>query len=343
MHIKTNSSPIKITVFILNGFSLIFKTISFFYLKIKSLKQISYKEVFIISVDNLSFGGTGKTPLIIQIGKQLQEKNIKFAVVTRGYLSKYEKKGIEATRDSTATDIGDEAALLKQIFKNQDILVGKNRHDSIKKAIKHQNKIILLDDGFQSTDIFKDIKIMLVNPYHHYYYLRNFKFMARKDDIVLTYDPGWEGPFPESENKQNPSSSNKSPLKNKILSGVYNFELGKFYNSEGKEIQVGNSPILGFSAVGDNFRFKKDLSNFNLIHFKGYRDHFEFTEKELLKIDTFGKQKKAEYLVCTEKDFIRIFPDLRKGIALIYLKNHIKYNINLIHIILTHAKKTGFI
>jgi tetraacyldisaccharide 4'-kinase len=337
MYLKSNSKLGKIIVLILNGFSIVFKTISFLYLKIKSTKQITYKKVFIISIDNLSFGGTGKTPLVIQIGKQLLKNNINFAIVTRGYKSKYEKKGVQATPDNTVADIGDEAALLKKMFPGQDIFVGKNRHRSIQKSINRQNKIILLDDGFQSTDIFRNLKIMLINPHHPYYYLRNFRFMAREEDILLTHDPGWSPPDIELKNKTTDVSNVKT------WNGVYGFNLGKFYNQIGKEVIPGNSPIVGFSAVGDNSRFRNDLSKFNLIDFRGFRDHFNFTANHIAELNIIRQQKQAQYLVCTEKDFMRIFSLLSPDIPLIYVKNCIQYNIDIINIILTHAKKSSFI
>ena len=110
-----------------------------------------------------------------------------------------------------------------------------------------------------------------------------------------------------------------------------------------EEIKVGKSPIMGFSAVGDNSRFKKDLLKFNLKHFRGFPDHFKFSLKDLLDLNFTRKQKRAEYLVCTEKDFIRIFSILNQDIPLIYAQNFIKYNLNLIDIILAHAKNAGFI
>lgn len=337
MHIGSNSNPNKIAVFILNGFSLLFKIVSLINLKIKSLRQVTYEEAFIVSVDNLSFGGTGKTPLVIQIGEHLQKKKLKFAVITRGYKSEYEKRGIKALPVHTVKDIGDEAILFKKTFKNQDILVGKNRHDSIKEAIQSGNRIILLDDGFQSTDIFKNLKILLVNPNHHYYFLRNFKFMAKREDIILTYNPGW------SSSQSGPQPQVNLFPEDKPLNGVYNFERGKFYDQKGRETSINNSPIFGFSAIGDNLRFKKDLSSFHLVGFKGYRDHHKFTERELSNLDNTRKQNRAEYLVCTEKDFARIFPILGENIPLIYLKNRIKYSINLTDILLIHAKKKNVI
>ena len=111
----------------------------------------------------------------------------KFAIISRGFKSEYENKNVKVKPYHKVKEIGDEAKLLKKKFPEQDIYIGKNRKISIQKAIQDKNKIIILDDGFQTTNIFKDIKIMLFNPEHPYYYLRNFKFLAKNEDFIFFF------------------------------------------------------------------------------------------------------------------------------------------------------------
>lgn len=318
MYIKAYSKLNKILIFLLNLVSIVFKTISLFNLKIKILNKKQYKAAFIISVDNLSFGGTGKTSLVIKIGEELKKRKIKFAIVTRGYLSKFENTSFLINSNQNSKEIGDEAKILKNRFPNQDIFIGKKRHISIKKAIENKNKIIILDDGFQSTDIYKNCSIMLLNPEHPYYYLRNFKFLIRKENFILLY-----------------SSSSKY--------GTYKFEHRNFYNQNGRVTNIKGTPLIGFSALGDNSRFKKSLSNFNLIGFRGYKDHFLYTQDVINDLNILRINKKADYLVCTEKDFVKLINLNLDDIPLIYSKNIIKFNFTLISSILNHAKKEGFI
>src|SRR5512137_1627926 len=83
----------------LNFVSISFKTLSLAGMGLRSLRRIRFPQAYIVSVDNLSFGGTGKTPLIIALGKFLEERSIRFAVITRGYKSKLEKKGASVSAD----------------------------------------------------------------------------------------------------------------------------------------------------------------------------------------------------------------------------------------------------
>ena len=325
MYIKGNSPVHKIAVFLLNGISIIFKTLSFINLKRKSLRAQKYPAL-IVSVDNLSFGGTGKTTLVIEIGQHLEKKNIPFAVVTRGYKSTFEHRGTKVQPHHGVGDIGDEAVLFKTRFPHRDIYVGKNRQHSIKNAVREGNKIILLDDGFQGTHIHRDIKIMLFNPQHPYYYLRNFKSLMKKEDFIFFYKG-----LPGDANKFKPA-----------VCGTYDFETQQFRDTDEKPVDIAHASLLGFSALGDNLRFKNDLSAFNLVEFIGYSDHHNYNQEEIISLNKRRIEKKADYLVCTEKDYMKLSFIKTGNIPLIYARNSIKLNFDLMETILGHAEKQGY-
>lgn len=314
----------KIKIPVLNAVSLIFKTISFFNLKRKARRPREFPAL-IVSIDNLSFGGTGKTTLVTELGTQLEKKNIKFAVVTRGYKSKYEQTGTRVQPSHDFTDVGDEAEIYKTRFPGRDIYVGKDREKSIENAVTDNNKIILLDDGFQTTNIRKDITVMLLNPNHPYYYLRNFKFLMKKEDFIFIYSPGG-------------AAAPRGPV-----SGVYDFVPEGFFDTAGNPVDIGNSSLSGFSALGDNRRFKNDLSAFNLAEFTGFADHHVYTQNEIKSLDNRRKETNADYLVCTEKDFIKLKRINLTNIPLIYFRNSIKLNIDLMDVILDYAEKKNYI
>jgi tetraacyldisaccharide 4'-kinase len=311
----------------LNAVSLIFKTVSLINLKIKSIRQKNYPGAFIISIDNLSFGGTGKTTLVEEIGKHLEHHHIKFAIVLRGYKSQFETKGTKVQPYHNVREVGDEAKIFKIHFPQQDIYVGKNRCNSIENAIADGNKIILLDDGFQTTHVHKNLKIMLFNPRHPFYYLRNFTFLMKQEDIILFY---------QSMDKK----TNTTPI-----CGTYDFELEYLYDTQGKVVDIRDSStaisIFGFSALGDNLRFKHDLSRLEstlkMKDFKAFNDHHTYSEEDIKLLNQRRIELKADYLVCTEKDFIKIehlnLPNFPQ-IPLIYAKNSIKFNFELMSYII---------
>jgi tetraacyldisaccharide 4'-kinase len=310
----------------LNALSLKYKTISWLVLKKRSLNPKSYEDCYIISVDNLSFGGTGKTALVMALGEYLKERKIRFAVILRGYRSRLQNRGARVEPGHGVEEVGDEAVLYRLHFPENDVFIGRNRHRSIEMARQRKNKIMILDDGFQSASIRKNIKIMLLNPRHPYYYLRHFRFLIRGEDIILIYGA------------RTGAGSQTLPMK----SG-YSFVPAGFVDSRNRPLDIGNTPIAGFAALGDNHRFVEDLSRYHLKKFKAFRDHHDFTQKDIRELDRFRDHHRARYLVCTEKDFIKLARLDLSGIPLIYLKNKLKLEHDIFSVIMNHAKESGFI
>lgn len=294
-------------------------------MKLKGLRKQEYENVKIISIDNLSFGGTGKTPMVLEIAEILKESGKKFSIVTRGYGSLSEKNGSIVKEHHTWREIGDEVKMIANELPGVDIFTGRNRKKSISDSIRRGNKIIILDDGFQSTNIKKDLKIMMINPEHNYSYLRNFKFMAKEEDIILYY-------------KKEKSQKSGYHIRQTGDHGDYSFEFTTFQTQEGLPADPGELPVYGFSALGDNERFRSDLSELNLKGFRGFNDHHRYTADDLKVLINEMKNEKAEFLVCTYKDFIKISDMIKDGFPLIYVKNRIKCHFDLKGYVLSITK-----
>jgi tetraacyldisaccharide 4'-kinase len=296
--------------------------------------------MFIISVDSLSFGGSGKTPLVMAIGQALQARGARFAVVSRGYRSRREKTGMRVETVHSSAEVGDEALMVKTRFPGQDVLIGRDRLRSIAAAAALNVRIIILDDGFQSSHIRKDISVMLVNPSHPYYYLRHFKFLSRRADLLLRYRPHLRPGEKEA-------------------GASYDFAITAFLDPRGRPVDIGTAPLVAFSALGDNTRFAGDMGRFRLAAFRGFADHHAYTPADLRSLEELRREKGAAWLVCTEKDFCKIKnflpasapgadsagarqPDLQ-DIPLLYARNEIQLPGGVIAGIVEHAAKKGFI
>lgn len=278
-------------------------------------KARQFSDTKIISIDNLSFGGTGKTPMVMEIAGILQEAGIKFSIVTRGYGS-LKKNSLLVKDKHTWEEVGDEVKMMSNEFPDIDIFKGANRVRSIGASVKRENEVVILDDGFQSTGIKKDLKIMLINPEQSYYYLRNFKFMAKNEDIILFY-------------KGKKARKHGYRIRKKGDYGEYSFEFSSFQTPDGLPADPGHLPVFGFSALGDNDRFRSDLTSLNLKGFKGFRDHYTFSKKDLEILENRMKNSGADFLVCTHKDFVKIADLLTDGFPLIYIKNRVKCGFDL--------------
>ncbi len=324
MHIRTNSTFYRLSLPALNLASLLFKTISFINLSMKARCQKHFPNMFIISVDSLSFGGTGKTPLVMAIGQALEKRSLHFAIISRGYRSDYEKKGARVGPTHTAAEVGDEPWLFKKHFPSQDVFIGRDRLSSIAMAAARKNRIIIMDDGLQTSQVRKNFSIMLVNPGHPYFYLRHFKFMMRRESMVLQY-------------------LCKEGQARKVQPGTYAFSGEDFLDARNDRVDVGDARIIAFSALGDNERFKNDMGHYQLAAFRGFPDHHTFSAADIRALDALRREKGAAWMVCTEKDFCKLNAILKPDIPLIYFTNRIELPDNAIEQIIKHAAEKGFL
>jgi tetraacyldisaccharide 4'-kinase len=115
----------------------------------------------VVSVGNLSVGGSGKTPFVIALGELLQARGIRFDVLTRGYRRK--TRGVLVVeKDGNAADFGDEPLLIARRL-SVPVIVGESRYDAGRLAEqKFQSQLHILDDGFQHRSLARDFDIVLL-------------------------------------------------------------------------------------------------------------------------------------------------------------------------------------
>lgn len=140
-----------------------------FYRGLWALRQYAYQAnwfktvrvaVPVVSIGNLTTGGTGKTPIIIALAEYLEEQGLKVVVLSRGYGAKKRQHYAQATHP----DYGDEAYLIQQHLRTGVVMVGKNRQRTAQWALKdYQPDIILLDDGFQYQGLERDLDVVLID------------------------------------------------------------------------------------------------------------------------------------------------------------------------------------
>lgn len=174
-----------VAILLLSPLSFIYAFIMFFR-RLLSIKK-SY-EVPIVSIGNLTVGGSGKTPFVIALAQKYEN----ITIVSRGYGR--ESKGlIEVSREGEIlTDVftsGDEAMLMAKSLSNASVIVSENRELAIEKAINHGAKMIFLDDGFNRVNI-KKYEILLfpksvknyftfpVGPFREFFFMKYFADVA---------------------------------------------------------------------------------------------------------------------------------------------------------------------
>jgi len=115
----------------------------------------------VVSVGNLSVGGSGKTPFVIALGELLKARGIRFDVLARGYRRKTRGVLVVET-DGTAADFGDEPLLIARRL-GVPVIVGESRYDAGRVAEqKFQSQLHILDDGFQHRSLAREFDIVLM-------------------------------------------------------------------------------------------------------------------------------------------------------------------------------------
>ncbi|MCM8765747.1 MAG: tetraacyldisaccharide 4'-kinase [Candidatus Omnitrophica bacterium] len=292
--------------------------LSFFYyivIKILFFLQTSAKEKFkakIISVGNITWGGTGKTPLVEIVSKYLKEKGLSVAVVTRGY-GENKRQNI----------ISDEVMILSRKLKGIPVIVNANKRKGIKEAEKKYNaNFVVLDDGFQEWNINKDLEILVMdsaNPFGNHRLIprgilrepisslkRADIFVLNKIDLIRDKESLYK--LKEIFKKINPRAYLFDAfylpvtLRNLISQKEESLELLK-----GKEVCI-------FSGIASPDSFKITMEKLggkiNLIF--EFLDHYPYRESDLIKICSLCERRGIKILVTTEKDEVRINPFIKK-------------------------------
>ena len=299
------------------------KIISIPYQVMHELHKLLYKSGFlktkklqvpVISIGNISFGGTGKTPFTIYLAEKLSEIfNKKICILTRAYKSRIPQSSlpiiinsnnikqfldseyVQGVKETEHVFIGDEATLMLELIQKNSMIsmaIDSNRYAAAEKAVQMINpNLFILDDSQQHLKLEKDFKIILININESGYY-REFPDILKNVDCLIysKVDNHW---LLKEENK------------NKIAI-VYNIKLSK-------EIDK-NKSLTAFAGLADTdyfFKLLKDnLKNqyfykkFNTIKFP---DHHGYSIDEIEALVNL-----EENLICTAKDLVKIPSEYQK-------------------------------
>jgi len=296
-------------------YGLAVRILVFFYRK--DLCRINCK---VISVGNITLGGTGKTSLVEYIARYLQTQGRKVAILSRGY-GRNTNDERRTTNDAT---MGDEPCMLANKLSGVPVIVDADRIRGARKAVSEYGAdTVILDDGFQQWRIKKDLEIVTIdstNPFGNGHLLPRgalrepLSSLRRADIFVLA--------------KTNFNSDDIGRLKNilhkinpwaEVVESVHK-PLG-FYNITKPEellpvdILKGKTAAL-FSGIGDPDSFEKLIAGLGIkigVSFK-FPDHHNYTERDLEKILSESKSKGINNIITTEKDAARIY-DMRYALC----------------------------
>jgi len=273
----------------------------------------------VISIGNLTVGGTGKTPVVLSLARMLQEEGYHPAVISRGYGGKAKGKintvssGEELLLSVEAA--GDEPVMLAKNLPGIPVITGKSRIYPCRHAItSHNADVLLLDDGFQHLAVRRDLDLVLFNATTLAGNSRVLpggvlrepvKALNRCHAFLLT---GVNSANGEQANHFSNLLKTRFPEKRLFLSKIVNYELW----SADEEKSITEPAFMGrtsaFCAIANPIRFYNSIktSDIDLKLFTPFPDHRAYSQGVLDNLCREATQTGAKSLLTTEKDFVKI-------------------------------------
>lgn len=282
----------------------------------------------VINVGNLTVGGTGKSPHVEYLIRLLKDK-YNVATLSRGYGRKT-KGFIQANTNANAQTIGDEPLQFYQKFGNDiTVNVGENRVEALRKIFAQNPKtdVVILDDAFQHRPVKPSLNLLLIDysrPIDRDYpfpagHLRERRHGAKRADAVIITK------CPDLSIKVRKQLILRLNSYLKVNTPIFFTKIlyGKPQNcrSDGENIVL--KKVLLLSGIANPKPFEEySRATFEVIEHLIYKDHHDFSEKDLEEISA-KIQDKSTTILMTEKDMVKFKPllnhSLLANISLYYL------------------------
>ncbi len=270
----------------------------------------------VISVGNISAGGTGKTPVVESIARTLAEKGVLAGIVSRGY--KRSTRGLVEVSDGkslkvTVRESGDEPHQLAMHLPQTVIVVDEQRVRGARYAVNSLGvQAIILDDGFQHRAIHRDLDIVLIDASQSPFSMRMLPAGYRRDtysslkraDVVLLTKVKQITAVERLEERIRKFSDAK------IFRSTFSvaaFRRAKMKFSVDLESVKGKKAVA-FCGIGqpESFRTSLEEIGVHVVSLMPFEDHHSYSRADLARVAVEQEKLSAEYIVTTEKDMARL-------------------------------------
>lgn len=259
----------------------------------KALKQPQLLPKPVFSVGNLTWGGTGKTPVVIRLCRDLSAMAVKPVVLSRGYGRKAASVGAVIVSDgsrllSNSIEAGDEPCLIAASAPQAAVVVGNDRFAAAQAALaKLQPGAFILDDGFQHWKLGRDLDIVCVNcldPWGNGLLipagtLREPLSALKRADVVILTNADRAG----SESRDMLRRSIGKYFSGPVLSAGYRVTGMRRIADNARELIPTGSMLTAFSAIAQPQGFESLLAKqgYTLTAHRAFRDHHAYTRADI--------------------------------------------------------------
>lgn len=257
----------------------------------------------VLSVGNLSVGGTGKTPVTDFLLRESERHGLKTLVVSRNY--KAESRGIhrvDMIRKNGAQFFGDEPYWLAKKHPQFPVYVGPMKAWTAVQAVKENEvDLVIVDDGFQHRGLHRDFDCVLLDATAEESserllpagrFREDFSALKRAELIIIT-----------KANWANPERIER--LKAKIPQGPEVVEMD--FHLKLSQTLANQSAVLAFCGIARPDIFKKSLEGLFIVEkLITFADHHKYSKKDVADLLKVADQMNCEKILTTEKDFVKI-------------------------------------
>lgn len=272
----------------------------------------------VVSIGNLVAGGTGKTPMTIRVARMLKSLGYRVVVISRGYQGRLEAKGGVVSDGHTLfagpDDAGDEPYLMARLLKGVPVVVGRGRHAAGMLAVERFNPdVVVLDDAFQHLRLKRDLNLVLLDrrsPLGNGHLLPRgllrepVSALKRADAIIFTRGCSAGLPDPPGFLPTGPEifHTSHTPVIRTLGRGSGFLEGADDWSG------LKNRKSVAFCGLADNDQFFDQLEEGGILleaRFP-FGDHHRYGAHDLNRIARAAKDRGADLLITTFKDYVKI-------------------------------------
>ncbi len=263
-------------------------------------KRIHRVERPVISVGNITLGGTGKTPTVEWIARRLRQHNLRVAVISRGYKS--------------TQGLNDEGLVLDQNLPDVPHLQDHDRVRLARIAIDELDaQVLVLDDGFQHRRLARDLDIVLLDALCPFGHRRLFprgllrepiQSLTRANIVILSranlIDPAARAAIRAAAERRRPLAWAEAAHQPR--------DLVDHLGQSAPLASIGGLRIAAFCGIGNPHGFRKTLETTGVepIAFRAFPDHHPYTRADVADLAQWVRDQGADLALTTQKDLVKL-------------------------------------
>jgi tetraacyldisaccharide 4'-kinase len=260
---------------------------------------------FVLSIGNLTVGGTGKTPTVVWVAQELQKRGFRIAVLSRGYNRKgSQPRVLTANAPGDVDASGDEPAMMARLF-GLTVAVSNPRYKGALEAMKNNAvDVFILDDGFQHRQLARDLDLVLLGSDSTGWVLPSGPFrepskaVGRADFLLVTDSQDkWQRLVSQAEQRL----VFHGALKPVALIG--------FESRRWKEYPLSllaRRKIVAVAAIANPEPFYRIIHDWEgeIVEVLEFKDHHDYSSKDWQRINRAARN--ADLIITTEKDILKL-------------------------------------